>query len=88
MGPAVFDRSPRILLVDDEEVDCDPERVAQVLRVPMDSAIVHTPPATGTRVSTERVNEQAGLAVSDDGLRIKRKTMPPTASTFTPVLPA
>ncbi len=61
---------------DGVEVECDPERVAQVLRILMDNALVHTPPGTGIRVSAARVDGEARLAVTDEGLGIKRKTMP------------
>ncbi len=58
------------------EVECDPERVAQVLRILMDNAVVHTPPGTAIRVSAARVDGEAHLEVTDTGLGIKRKTMP------------
>ena len=58
------------------EVECDPERVAQVLRILMDNAIVHTPPGTGIRVSAARSDGEVHLAVTDAGLGIKRQTMP------------
>jgi signal transduction histidine kinase len=58
------------------EVECDPERVAQVLRILMDNAIVHTPPGTGIRVHAERIDGEVRLAVTDSGLGIKRQTMP------------
>ena len=61
---------------DGVEVECDPERVAQVLRILMDNALVHTPPGTRIRVSADRVNGEARLEVSDSGLGIKRKFMP------------
>jgi signal transduction histidine kinase len=57
------------------EVECDPERVAQVLRILMDNALVHTPPGTAIRVSAERVNGKARLAVRDSGHGIPRKTL-------------
>lgn len=57
------------------EVECDPERVAQVLRILMDNALVHTPPGTEIRVSAERVNGEARLAVSDTGTGIPRKAL-------------
>ena len=57
-------------------MECDPERVAQVLRILMDNALVHTPPGTAIRVSAERVNGEARLAVTDTGHGIKRKTLP------------
>ncbi len=58
------------------EVECDPERVAQVLRILMDNAIVHTPPGTAITVSAARANGEARLAVTDTGDGIRRKTLP------------
>jgi signal transduction histidine kinase len=58
------------------EVECDPERVAQVLRILMDNALVHTPPGTRITVSAARENGQVKLAVTDTGLGIKRHNMP------------
>ena len=46
------------------ELDCDPERVAQVLRILLDNALVHTPTGTGVRVSArppERARAVGGL---------------------------
>jgi two-component system OmpR family sensor kinase len=58
------------------ELDCDPERVAQVLRILLDNALVHTPEGTGVRVSAARENGHVRLEVSDQGLGIKRQNMP------------
>jgi two-component system, OmpR family, sensor kinase len=58
------------------ELDCDPERVAQVLRILLDNALVHTPAGTGVRVSAARRNGHVRLEVSDLGLGIKRQNMP------------
>jgi signal transduction histidine kinase len=58
------------------ELDCDPERVAQVLRILLDNALVHTPAGTGVRVSAARENGHVRLEVSDRGLGIKRQNMP------------
>ena len=58
------------------ELDCDPERVAQVLRILLDNALVHTPDGTGVRVSAARENGHVRLEVSDRGLGIKRQNMP------------
>ncbi len=58
------------------ELDCDPERVAQVLRILLDNALRHTPPGTGVRVSAARSNGNVRLEVSDRGLGIKRQNMP------------
>ena len=58
------------------ELECDPERVAQVLRILLDNALVHTPQGTGVRVSAARANGHVRLEVSDRGLGIKRQNMP------------
>src|SRR3954447_4276805 len=58
------------------ELDCDPERVAQVLRILLDNALRHTPPGTGVRVSASRANGHVRLEVSDLGLGINRQNMP------------
>ena len=47
------------------ELECDPERVAQVLRILLDNALVHTPQGTGVRVSAARANGHVRLEVSD-----------------------
>jgi two-component system OmpR family sensor kinase len=67
-----------VLELDDNpiELDCDPERVAQVLRILLDNALVHTPAGTGVRVSADRRNGHVRLEVSDRGLGIKRQNMP------------
>jgi two-component system OmpR family sensor kinase len=71
------DASVRLELNDEPiELDCDPERVAQVLRILLDNALVHTPPGTGVRVSAARRNGHVRLEVSDRGLGIKRQNMP------------
>jgi signal transduction histidine kinase len=46
---------------------CDPERVAQVLRILIDNALTHTPPGTGVVVSAERDNGAVVVVVRDDG---------------------
>jgi two-component system OmpR family sensor kinase len=71
------DSSVRLELPDEPiELDCDPERVAQVLRILLDNALVHTPAGTGVRVSAARRNGHVRLEVSDRGLGIKRQNMP------------
>jgi signal transduction histidine kinase len=64
------------LTKDPIELECDPERVAQVLRILLDNALVHTPEGTGVRVSAARENGHVRLEVSDHGLGIKRQNMP------------
>ncbi len=51
---------------------CDPERVAQVLRILIDNALTHTPSGTGVVVSAVRDNGAVRLAVCDDGPGISR----------------
>ena len=58
------------------EIECDPERVAQVVRILLDNALSHTPAGTGVVVSAARENGQVRLEVSDSGLGIRRQTMP------------
>jgi two-component system OmpR family sensor kinase len=58
------------------EIECDPERVAQVVRILLDNALMHTPAGTGVVVSAARENGQVRLDVSDAGLGIRRQTMP------------
>jgi two-component system, OmpR family, sensor kinase len=58
------------------EIECDPERVAQVVRILLDNALLHTPTGTGVVVSAARENGQVRLEVSDSGLGIRRQTMP------------
>jgi two-component system OmpR family sensor kinase len=67
-----------VLELDDDpiELECDPERVAQVLRILLDNALVHTPAGTGVRVSADRRNGHVRLEVSDRGQGIKRQNMP------------
>src|SRR3954464_4576109 len=58
------------------ELDCDPERVAQVVRILLDNALVHTPEGTGIVVSTAVQDGHVRLEVSDTGLGIKRQSVP------------
>jgi two-component system, OmpR family, sensor kinase len=58
------------------EVVCDPERVAQVLRILIDNAIVHTPPGTDLVVSASRRGGHARLGVGDFGPGIHRTMLP------------
>jgi signal transduction histidine kinase len=58
------------------EIECDPERVAQVLRILLDNAVVHTPAGTGIVLSSAAADGHIRLEVADRGLGIKRQTMP------------
>ena len=55
---------------------CDPERVAQVLRILIDNAIIHTPPGTDLVVSASRRGDRARLGVGDFGPGIHRTMLP------------
>ena len=46
---------------------CDPVRVAQIVRILIDNALVHTPPGSLITVTARRSEEQVRLAVHDDG---------------------
>jgi two-component system OmpR family sensor kinase len=46
---------------------CDPERVAQILRILIDNAIAHTPRGTGIVISIASVERETKLAVRDFG---------------------
>ena len=58
------------------EIVCDPERVAQVLRILIDNAITHTPPGTDLVVSASRRGDRARLGVGDFGPGIHRTMLP------------
>jgi signal transduction histidine kinase len=49
------------------EAQCDPVRVAQIMRILIDNALVHTPPGTQIVVTAGRDNGRLRLAVRDDG---------------------
>jgi len=54
------------------EAVCDPERVAQIVRILLDNALRHTPEGTHVSVRTARRNGAAGLTVADDGPGLPR----------------
>ncbi len=58
------------------EIDCDAERVAQVMRILLDNALVHTPAGTTIVVSAARADGHVTLEVADSGLGIRHQTMP------------
>ena len=58
------------------EIECDPERVAQVMRILLDNALVHTPAGTAIVVSAAREDGHVTLEVADSGLGIRHQTMP------------
>jgi two-component system, OmpR family, sensor kinase len=49
------------------EAVCDPERVAQIMRILLDNALRHTPAGTHVTVKADRSNGAAGFTVADAG---------------------
>jgi len=49
------------------EALCDPVRVAQIVRILIDNALVHTPPGTRIMVTARRSDGRVRLGVRDDG---------------------
>jgi signal transduction histidine kinase len=54
------------------EALCDPERVAQIMRILIDNALNHTPPGTDVVLAATRRNGRARLSVTDFGTGIRR----------------
>jgi signal transduction histidine kinase len=57
------------------EALCDPERVAQIMRILLDNALSHTPSGTDLVVSAARRNGKVRLSVTDFGAGIKRASL-------------
>jgi two-component system, OmpR family, sensor kinase len=57
------------------EATCDPVRVAQIVRILIDNALVHTPAGSRIVVSAWRSDGQVRLAVRDDGEGINPQAM-------------
>lgn len=57
------------------EASCDPERVAQIMRILIDNALSHTPPGTDVVVSAGRANGRVRLSVTDFGTGIDRAAL-------------
>jgi signal transduction histidine kinase len=69
-APAVDKHDSRLeLRLDSQAIEavCDPERVAQILRILIDNALTHTPAGTGVVVTAARENGSVRLGVCDDG---------------------
>jgi signal transduction histidine kinase len=58
------------------EAECDPERVAQIMRILIDNALSHTPHGTDVFVSATQANGNVRLAVRDHGPGIRRDMLP------------
>jgi two-component system OmpR family sensor kinase len=57
------------------EAQCDPVRVAQIMRILIDNALTHTPPGTRIVVTAGRDDGAVRLAVRDDGEGIERQAL-------------
>jgi signal transduction histidine kinase len=57
------------------ETECDPERVAQIMRILLDNALSHTPAGTDVVVAAGRRDGRVRLSVTDYGTGIKRAAM-------------
>ena len=58
------------------EAECDPERVAQVMRILVDNALTHTPPGTDVVLTTSRRLARVQIGVVDQGPGIRRAMLP------------
>jgi len=58
------------------EAQCDPVRVAQIMRILIDNALIHNPSGTRIVVTASRANAHVRLAVRDDGGGIDPQALP------------
>jgi signal transduction histidine kinase len=58
------------------DAQCDPVRVAQIVRILLDNALTHTPAGTRIVVTARRSNGRVVLAVRDNGEGIDEAAMP------------
>jgi two-component system OmpR family sensor kinase len=49
------------------EAVCDPDRVAQIMRILLDNALRHTPPGTDVEITAGRDDGHVSIAVADSG---------------------
>ncbi|MBV9805394.1 MAG: HAMP domain-containing histidine kinase [Solirubrobacterales bacterium] len=57
------------------EATCDPVRVAQIVRILIDNALVHTPSGSRITVTARRADGHVRLAVRDDGEGIESQAL-------------
>ncbi len=58
------------------DAQCDPVRVAQIMRILLDNALMHTSPGTNIVVTAGREDGRVSLAVRDNGEGIDPRAMP------------
>ena len=56
------------------EAVCDPDRVAQIMRILLDNAIRHTPHGTDVEITAGRENGQVRIGVADSGPGLEEAT--------------
>ena len=56
------------------EAVCDPDRVAQIMRILLDNALRHTPPGTDVEISASRENGRVRIDVADTGPGLEEST--------------
>lgn len=68
--------SKLVLEIEGDQVEavCDPDRVAQIMRILLDNALRHTPPGTDVEISATRENGQVRIAVTDTGPGLEENT--------------
>jgi two-component system OmpR family sensor kinase len=54
---------------------CDPDRAAQILRILLDNALIHTPRGTKVTVTATRSAKGAELVVGDEGRGLDRRSL-------------
>ena len=56
------------------EAVCDPDRVAQIMRILLDNALRHTPPGTDVEITAGRDDGHVSIAVADSGPVLEEMT--------------
>jgi signal transduction histidine kinase len=56
------------------EAVCDPDRVAQIMRILLDNALRHTPPGTDVEITTGHDDGRVSIAVADSGPGLEEMT--------------
>jgi signal transduction histidine kinase len=56
------------------EAVCDPDRVAQIMRILLDNALRHTPPGTDVEITAGRDDGHVRIAVADSGPGLEEMT--------------
>lgn len=65
-----------VITLDGVDAICDPDRVAQIVRILVDNALSHTPAGTSINLVVEDEGGDAHIAVSDNGPGISDEDLP------------